>query len=101
LQCVLAARIFTVDFVVCTLAVKKKSGQVSTCRIGPLPFQSIRLRIGTSENDKENLGYKKCKTFLEKLSDYQLLKEDNIMKRISYFISTGFPAINKVFIFRI
>jgi hypothetical protein len=30
LQCVLAARILTVDFVVCTLAVKKKSGQVST-----------------------------------------------------------------------
>jgi hypothetical protein len=30
LQCVLAARIFTVDFVVCTLTVgKKKSGQVS------------------------------------------------------------------------
>jgi hypothetical protein len=28
LQCVLAARILTVDFVVCTLAVKKKSGQV-------------------------------------------------------------------------
>jgi hypothetical protein len=38
LQCVLAARILTVDFVVCTLAVKKrKSGQVSTCRIGPFP----------------------------------------------------------------
>jgi hypothetical protein len=30
----------TVDFVVCTLAVeKKKSGQVSTCRIGPFPCQ--------------------------------------------------------------
>jgi hypothetical protein len=28
------------DFVVCTLAVKKKkSGQVSTCRIGPFPCQ--------------------------------------------------------------
>jgi hypothetical protein len=38
LQCVLAARILIVDFVVCTLAVKKKkSGQVSTCRIGPFP----------------------------------------------------------------
>jgi hypothetical protein len=37
LQCVLAARILTVDFVVCTLAVKRKSGQVSTCRIGPFP----------------------------------------------------------------
>jgi hypothetical protein len=37
LQCVLAARILTVDFVVCTLAVKKKSAQVSTCRIGPFP----------------------------------------------------------------
>jgi hypothetical protein len=37
LQCVLAARILTVDFVVCTLAVKKKSGQISTCRIGPFP----------------------------------------------------------------
>jgi hypothetical protein len=37
LQCVLAARILTVDFVVCTLAVKKKSGQVSICRIGPFP----------------------------------------------------------------
>jgi hypothetical protein len=41
LQCVLAARILTVDFVVCTIAVKKKSGQVSTCRIGPLPCQSL------------------------------------------------------------
>jgi hypothetical protein len=40
LQCVLAARIFIVDFVVCTLAVKKKSGQVSTCRIiRPFPCQ--------------------------------------------------------------
>jgi hypothetical protein len=39
LHCVLAARILTVDFVVCTLAVKKKSGQVSTCRIGPFPCQ--------------------------------------------------------------
>jgi hypothetical protein len=37
LQCVLAAKILTVDFVVCALAVKKKSGQVSTCRIGPFP----------------------------------------------------------------
>jgi hypothetical protein len=30
----------TVDFVVYTLAVKKKSGQVSTCRIGPFPCQT-------------------------------------------------------------
>jgi hypothetical protein len=38
LQCVLAARILIVDFVVCALAVEKeKSGQVSTCRIGPFP----------------------------------------------------------------
>jgi hypothetical protein len=37
LQCVLAAKILTVYFVVFTLAVKKKSGQVSTCRIGPFP----------------------------------------------------------------
>jgi hypothetical protein len=37
LQCVLAAKILTVYFVVCTLAAKKKSGQVSTCRIGPFP----------------------------------------------------------------
>jgi hypothetical protein len=28
------------DFVVCTLGVKKKSGQVSTCRIGPFPCES-------------------------------------------------------------
>jgi hypothetical protein len=39
-QCVLAARILTVDFVVCTLAVKNKSGQVSICRIGPFPCES-------------------------------------------------------------
>jgi hypothetical protein len=39
LQCVLAARILTVDFVVCTLAVKEKSGQVSICRIGPFPCE--------------------------------------------------------------
>jgi hypothetical protein len=39
LQCVLAAKTLTVDFVVCTLAVKKKSGQVSTCRIGPFPCE--------------------------------------------------------------
>jgi hypothetical protein len=31
-----------VDFVVCTLAVKKKSGQVSTCRIGPFPWGFFR-----------------------------------------------------------
>jgi hypothetical protein len=38
MQCVLAARIFTVDFVVCTLySENKKSGQVSICRIGPFP----------------------------------------------------------------
>jgi hypothetical protein len=41
LQCVLAAKILTVYFVVCTLAVKKKSGQVSTCRIGPFPCEFI------------------------------------------------------------
>jgi hypothetical protein len=41
LQCVLAARILTVDFVVCTLAVKRKSGQVSTCRIGPFPCEIV------------------------------------------------------------
>jgi hypothetical protein len=39
LQCVLAAKILTVDFVVCTLAVKKKSGQISTCQIRPFPCQ--------------------------------------------------------------
>jgi hypothetical protein len=39
LQCVLAAKILTVYFVVCTLVVKKKSGQVSTCRIGPFPCE--------------------------------------------------------------
>jgi hypothetical protein len=41
LQGVLAARILTVDFVVFTLTVKKKSGQVSTCRIGPFPCQFL------------------------------------------------------------
>jgi hypothetical protein len=39
LQGVLAAKILTVYFVVYTLAVNKKSGQVSTCRIGPFPCQ--------------------------------------------------------------
>jgi hypothetical protein len=29
-----------VDFVVCALAVKKKSGQVMTCRIGPFPCET-------------------------------------------------------------
>jgi hypothetical protein len=48
LQCVLAARILIVDFVVCTLAVKKKSGQVSTCRIGPFPCESIQV-LGQKE----------------------------------------------------
>jgi hypothetical protein len=43
LQCVLAAKILTVVFVVCALAVKKKSGQVSTCRIGPFPCQCRTL----------------------------------------------------------
>jgi hypothetical protein len=37
MQCVLAARILTVDFVVCTLAVQKKSWEVLICRIGPFP----------------------------------------------------------------
>jgi hypothetical protein len=45
LQCVLAARILTVDSVVCTLATKKKSGQVSTCRIGPFPCESCYNRL--------------------------------------------------------
>jgi hypothetical protein len=40
LQCVLAAKILTVYFVVCTLVVKKKSGQVSTRRIGPSPCET-------------------------------------------------------------
>jgi hypothetical protein len=35
-----------VHFVVCTLAVKKKSGQVSTCRIGP--FHSLVSLLGTA-----------------------------------------------------
>jgi hypothetical protein len=43
LQCVLAARILIVDFVLCTLAVKKKSGQVSLCRIGPFPCEIPKL----------------------------------------------------------
>jgi hypothetical protein len=47
LQCVLAAKILTVYFVVCTLAVKKKSWQVSTCRIGPFPCKSKLRRTGT------------------------------------------------------
>jgi hypothetical protein len=34
-----------VDFVVCTLAVKKESGQISTCRIGPFPCQSQCLNF--------------------------------------------------------
>jgi hypothetical protein len=32
-----------VDFVVCTIAMKKKSGQVSTCRIGPFPCELSQL----------------------------------------------------------
>jgi hypothetical protein len=45
LQCILAARILTVNFVVCTLAVKKKrSGQVLTCRIGPFPCKTVQGR---------------------------------------------------------
>jgi hypothetical protein len=54
LQCVLAARILTVDFVVCTLAVKKKkSGQVSICRIGPFPckFNIAKLLKHNSLSD--------------------------------------------------
>jgi hypothetical protein len=39
LQCMLAAKILTVDFVVCNLAIKKKSGHVSTCWIGPFPCE--------------------------------------------------------------
>jgi hypothetical protein len=46
LQYVLAAKILIVYFVVCTLAVKKKSGQVSTCRTGPFPCQSFLANIG-------------------------------------------------------
>jgi hypothetical protein len=45
LQWVLAANILTVGVVVCTLAVKKKSGQVSTCRIGPFPCQCFSADI--------------------------------------------------------
>jgi hypothetical protein len=57
LQCVLAAKILTVDFVVCTLAVKKKSGQVSTCRIGPFPCQ-----ITASERAKTVLDLDRAAT---------------------------------------
>jgi hypothetical protein len=40
LHCILAARILKVDFVVCALPGKKESGQVSTCRIGPIHCQT-------------------------------------------------------------
>jgi hypothetical protein len=46
LQYVLAARILTVDFVVCTLAVKKKIRAVSICRIGPFPSVDIAKSYG-------------------------------------------------------
>jgi hypothetical protein len=40
LQCILAAKILTVDFVVCALSVgEKKIGQVSTCWIRPFPCE--------------------------------------------------------------
>jgi hypothetical protein len=48
LQYVLAARILIVDFVLCTLAVKKKSGLVSTCRIGQFPCESYVTTGGQS-----------------------------------------------------
>jgi hypothetical protein len=51
LQCVLAATILTVDFVVCTLAGGKKSGHVSTCRIGPFPCKIC-------ENERETYSNK-------------------------------------------
>jgi hypothetical protein len=41
----------TVGFVVCTLAVKKKSWQVSICRIGPFPCQLTAP--GDSDEDGE------------------------------------------------
>jgi hypothetical protein len=51
LQCILAARILTVDFVVCTLAVKKKkSGQVSICRIGPFPCKRCEKVTGNKDD---------------------------------------------------
>jgi hypothetical protein len=58
LQCVLAAKILTVDFVVCTLAVKKKSGQVSTCRIRPFPCQSY-----PTQRKKKPTGSQSIKRF--------------------------------------
>jgi hypothetical protein len=43
---------------VCTLAVKKKSGQVSTCRIGPFPCQlpSHCLKMGLAGPKREHLA---------------------------------------------
>jgi hypothetical protein len=55
LHCVLAAKILTVDFVVCTLAVKKKSGQVSTCRIGPFPCKLSHGRFTVQCQHNYNL----------------------------------------------
>jgi hypothetical protein len=40
----------TVDFVVYTLAVKKKSGQVLTCRIGPFPCESRNYLKGVPKS---------------------------------------------------
>jgi hypothetical protein len=72
LQCVLAAKILTVDFVVCTLAVKKKSGQVSTCRIGPFPCQSISrwisIAVAPSDPRSSDVGFVVNKVALRRVS---------------------------------
>jgi hypothetical protein len=57
LQCVLAARILTVDFVVCTLAVKKESGQVSTCRIWPFPCKLNNCIISVADEVSKVIGH--------------------------------------------
>jgi hypothetical protein len=81
---ILAARILTVDFVVCTPAVKKKkSGQVSTCRIGPFPCK----RNTQTERESESIEEERVKVRSRGRGNTLLLwgREINFVRRFPGF----------------
>jgi hypothetical protein len=91
-----------VDFVVCTLAVGgKKSGQVSTCRIGPFPCELLgkmeELTLSMSER-----SYRRQKMFNSE-ENHNLKYSPNtsitnvIKSRVEHAVRTGRPEMRTKF----
>jgi hypothetical protein len=90
LQCVLAAKIFTVDFVVCTLAVKKESGQVSICRIGPFPSES--QSAATASQNRESGPNQQSTELAERQSRWTLKSNSSIADGRGFAFSYANPG---------